>query len=408
MTRAASGGFRAWAASATLSALGDAVTFFALVWVAASHGPDVASLVLTIGSIPLCLFILVGGLAADRWGVRAVMVGCDLVMTVVMGAFAVGVLWAAPVWALAAVAFASGTAAALRRPAAGVLPRLFARGDGLTRLMATLTLRLQLAQVTGPVVAGALLTAGGLALTSGIDAASFALVACVLLLVRPPLAPQRQPSTSGWGAQLRDALRAARMSPGVAATVLAVCGMAVTILPLVELCVPLAGHARGWGVTGTGIVTAAWPVGGMAVSAVVSRRGAPSRGTALAGPGVAAAGAVLLAVAGDIGLAVVGVLLVGVGTSMTTARIFPRFVDATPPGMLARFTSLLGLAQTGPVLVATPVLGWLAERAGVAASLLLMAGILSATTFAVRRSETGLSSETDDDRGGRSLTAGGA
>jgi MFS family permease len=128
------------------------MTFFALAWVAASHGPGVASLLLTVESIPLCLLVLVGGPAADRWGARPVMVGCDLVMAAAMAIFAVVALWAVPVWVLGVVAFLSGTAAGLRRPAGGVFPRLFARGDDLTRLMATVTLLLQVAQVTGPAV----------------------------------------------------------------------------------------------------------------------------------------------------------------------------------------------------------------------------------------------------------------
>jgi len=387
---AARRGFQAWAVSAALSSLGNAVTFFALVWVAASHGPGVASLVLTIGSVPLCLLILVGGLTADRWGVRAVMVGCDLVMAVVMGAFAVGALWAVPVWALGVVSFLSGTAAALRRPAAGVFPRLFARDDELTRLMATVTLLLQVAQVSGPVVAGALLAAGGLALTSGIDAVTFALVGLVLLAVRPPFTPERSGAASGWVAQLREGVSAARKSPGVTATVAAVCGLAITILPLVDLCVPLAGHERGWGVSGTGVVVAAWPVGGMAVMAVVSRRGTPGSRAARAGPVAAAAGALLLAVAPHLAVAVVAVLLVGVGTSMTTARLIPRFIDSTPESMLARFQSLLQLAQIAPVLVATPVLGWAAHLWSVDAPLVVMAGVLLTTTLAVRRAEIGL------------------
>lgn len=396
MSPGARRGFRSWAVSAALSSLGDAVTFFALVWVAASHGPGVASLVLTVGSVPLCLLIVVGGLAADRWGVRALMVGCDLAMAVVMGAFAVGALWTVPIWALVVVSFLSGTAAALRRPAAGVFPRLFARDDELTRMMATVTLLLQVAQVTGPVVAGALLAAGGLALTSGIDAVTFALVGVVLLSVRPPFAPERPRAATNWATQLREGVHAARTSPGFTATVASVCGLAITILPLVDLCVPLAGHERDWGVSGTGMVVAAWPVGGMAVMAVVSRRGAPGYRAALAGPVAAATGALLLAVAAHLAVAVVAVLLVGVGTSMTTARLIPRFIDATPESMLARFQSLLQLAQIAPVLVATPVLGWAAHLWSVEAPLVVMAGVLLATTLAVRRAEVGLgTSETD-------------
>lgn len=390
MSPVASRGFLLWAASAALSALGDAITFFALVWVAASHGPGAASLVLTVGSVPLCLLVLVGGLAADRWGVRAVMVGCDVAMTAVMGAFALGALWTVPVWALAAVSFASGTAAALRRPAASVFPRLFAREEELPRLMATLTLLLQLAQVTGPVVAGTLLATGGLGLTASIDSVTFALVGMALIAVSPPRTPERPRVAGGWADQLREGVRAARTSPGVPAAIGVVCGLAVTILPLVDLCVPLAGHARGWGLTGTGVVVAAWPVGGMAVMAVVSRCGAPGRRTALTGPVAAAAGALLLANTSHPVLAASAVLLVGVGTSMTTARLIPRFLDATPESMLARFSSLLQLAQIAPVVVATPVLGWVARGWGVETPLVVMAGVLLATTLAVRRAEMGL------------------
>jgi len=125
--------------------------------------------------------------------------------------------------------------------------------------------------------------------------------------------------------------------------------------------------------------------------AAVSRRGAPGPRTALAGPVAAAAGALLLAGALRLSVAVVAVLLVGVGTSMTTARLIPRFIDATPQSMLARFHSLLQLAQIAPVLVATPVLGSVAHRWSVEASLVVMAGALLATTLAVHRAEVGLS-----------------
>ena len=392
MNAAATRGFRAWAASTALSALGDAITFFALVWVASSHGPGVASLVLTVGSVPLVALVLAGGLAADRWGVRTVMFGCDLAMALVMAAFAIGSLWAVPVWALVALSFLSGAAAALRRPAATVFPRLFARDEELSRLMATVTLLLQLAQVTGPVLAGALLASTGLTVTSALDALTFALVGVVLLLVRPPLTPER-PSTvrPRWATQLLQGFGAAHRSPGVLPTIVAVCVLAVTILPLVELCVPLAGHARGWKASGTSLVTAGWPVGGMVVMALVRRRGIPGPRVALAGPVAAATGALLLAVSGELVVGVAALVLVGAGTSMTTARLLPRFIDATPESMLARFSSLLQLAQVAPVLVATPVLGSAAQGWGVEAPLLLIGAALLATAVAVHRAELGLS-----------------
>jgi hypothetical protein len=72
-------------------------------------------------------------------------------MAAVIACFAVGTLITVPVplWALLAVAVLSGPAAALRRPAAGVFPRMFATGDDLFRAMATTTAFEQLAQIAG-------------------------------------------------------------------------------------------------------------------------------------------------------------------------------------------------------------------------------------------------------------------
>ncbi len=186
-------GFRWWLGAATGSSLGDGVTFFAVAWVAAQHGAATATVVLTAESIPLAVLILAGGVIADRWGIRRVMICCDAVMVAVMGFLAI-VVYASgpglvPVWALVVVALAAGTASALRRPAGGVFPRLFARGDALAKVMATTTVFKQLAMTAGPALGGVVLAAGGLTATSTLDAASFVVVLVVLLVVRPPYEP---------------------------------------------------------------------------------------------------------------------------------------------------------------------------------------------------------------------------
>jgi hypothetical protein len=78
---------------------------------------------------------------------------------------------------------------------------------------------------------------------------------------------------------------------------------------------------------------------------------------ALAGPIVAAIAVLVFAVTDRMIVAVIAQVLVGVGTVLLTSHLFPALIAATPPDMLARFQSLAGLAQTGPVLLATPILG---------------------------------------------------
>ncbi len=116
----------------------------------------------------------------------------------------------------------------------------------------------------------------------------------------------------------------------------------------------------------------------------------PSPRLALAGPVAAAIGVLLLAATNDQLAAVAALTLVGAGTSLLTTRLFPRFMDATPPEMLARFSALLGVAQTGPVLLATPALGHLIGTLGMGVALNTLAAVLFLTLFAARRADTQL------------------
>lgn len=380
-------GYRWWLVGTTATTLGDSLMYFALGWVAAEHGAGTAGLVLTAGAVPLRVLILVGGAVADRWGIRRTMIGCDLAALAVLLVFAVVALGSAPVWSLVGISLLTGTAAALRRPAEGVFPRLFGRGDDLARLMAQATMAKQVARTAGPALGGALLAVGGLATIALVDAATCLAVLVVLLVVRPPGEGARR---QGGGSLLRDVTECVglvRRMPGLAATVVAVAGLAVTILPLVSLCVPLIGHLRGWSAGQTGAVAGAWVLGGLLVTAWVARHGLPSRRIAVAGPLPGAAGAAALALTDSIAVAVIGVGLVGIGTSMTTCRLIPRLLDTAAAPELARVQSLLGLAQTAPMLIATPALGAFAALTSPELLALLLAGLLMLTSLAVARAE---------------------
>ncbi|CAI9406438.1 MFS transporter [Nocardioides sp. T2.26MG-1] len=376
--------FRVWLAAATVSTTGDSVSFFALAWFATAYGPGAASLVLTVESIPLCALILAGGAFADRYGARRMMIGCDAAMVGVMGLLALATVRGVPLWALVVGAALAGTAAALRRPAEGVFPRLFSTGDELARRMAVVGGCLQVARVAGPGLGGVLVAGAGMPGAAAFDAVTFVGVLLVLLRVRPPREADHVAGPRGrtWAA-IADGVRAAAAAPRVPTTVLAVMGLASSVLPLVMLCVPLLGRERQWSPAAVGIVSAAWVAGGLLVTVVVARRGVPRARVAAAGPVLAATGVVLLAVVDDVLPAVLALATVGAGVTLVTARLLPAFVERTPPDMLARFQSLLGLAQTGPVLVATPLLGLVAHGAGLGWALVAVAALLVATAVPV-------------------------
>lgn len=264
------GGFRRWLAASTASVFGDSVTFFAVGWAAAGFGADAASLVLTIEGIPLAVLVLAGGVLADRVGIRRTMAACDAAMVLVMVAFAVGAIGGAGLWMLVAVGALSGTIQALRRPAESVFPRLFG-SDDLDRRMAMVGSAHQIARTAGPAVGGFLIGHGGLPLTAGLDATTFALVLLALLLVRPPHEPAPKPAQGSVWRSLADGAREAARTPGVVPVLVAVSGLAMTVLPLVMLALPLAGRERGWTAAETGLVSGAWVGGGLVMTLLAAR-----------------------------------------------------------------------------------------------------------------------------------------
>lgn len=389
-------GFRRWVAAETLSTLGGSVSFFAVGWVATGIGGGTAGLVLTAGSIPLAGLMLIGGVTADRWGIRRLMIACDVGMAAAMALAALVLALRSTlgldrngqfglVVALCAVSFLSGTAEAMRRPASGVFPRLFVEGDDLPRVLATIGLWAQVVRIAGPAAGGALVSLFGVGGAFAIDALSFSLVAVALSLVLPPR-PDRVADGDGslWRG-IASSVLAARRTPGVSASLLAVVALAASVLTLVMLAVPALGHARHWGASRTGVVSACWTAGGLLVTALVARRGAFRRRWMYLGPVVGAAGAVLLALVSGSGTSMLAVVLVGVGTTMTTTRLIPVFMELTPPTMLARFQALLQLAQTAATLVMMPVLGGLISALGPATATVVLAGVLLATVVPLSR-----------------------
>lgn len=388
--------FRRWVAAATCSTLGDSVSFFALSWAATGFGGGTAGLVLTCGSIPLAVLMLLGGVTADRWGIRRTMLVCDLVMALVMVLAAGALGLRGPlgldahghtglVVTLCAVSALSGSAAAMRRPASGVFPRLFVTPAELPQVLATVGAWAQVARIAGPAAGGVLVGAVGVGGAFALDALSFGLVSCALALVVPPRPDGGQRSGGSTWRAISASVSAARRTPGVPAALLAVSGLAASVLVLLMLAVPAFGHARGWGPSRTGQVSACWVVGSLLVTVVVARRGAPGRTVMCLGPTLGAGGAALLVWASGVSGSALGVGLVGVGGALTTTRLIPAFQELTPPTMLARFQALLQLAQTGAVLVMMPGVGFALSRTGPAPATLLLTAILLATTAALIR-----------------------
>ncbi len=145
--------------------------------------------------VPLLLMAFVGGALADFLDRRLLVLGAEVGFTLLCGVLLLNSLGTAPqLWLLYLVAALTAALDGLQRPAMeGLTPRIVAPDD-IPAASALNSLRMQLAQLGGPAVAGVLIASVDLAWVYAIDLATFAFSLLCLALVRavpPPPAADR-------------------------------------------------------------------------------------------------------------------------------------------------------------------------------------------------------------------------
>lgn len=149
--------------------------------------PTTLSVVLAANAVALVVFLLFGGVLADRLSRYRVMVGADLVTALAWGAVSVMLLtgWA-PVPLLAVAAAAAGIAAAMFFPAmVGVVPEVV-EADRLQAANGLLRVGTNSARIFGFALAGSAVALVGPGWAMAVNALAFATSAALLLRLRLP------------------------------------------------------------------------------------------------------------------------------------------------------------------------------------------------------------------------------
>ncbi|MFF4322208.1 MFS transporter [Streptomyces sp. NPDC001568] len=402
-----------WLGAYAASLIGDGIYFLALGWAAAqSAGPGEVGLVMAAGAVPRALLMLGGGVIADRFGPRLVVLSSDAVRCAVILALAVVVGLTSPgLWVLVSVALVFGLVDALFMPAVGALPPRIAAPGHLVRVQGLRSLAERVGHTAGPPAAGLAMGLGGPATAFAVAAALFAVSLVLLLTVRisplpapPPLAgtgrraPEGRtgPRTRGSaGRELRSGLAYIRrhglIGPLVLSGALSQLG---TSAPLTLGLILLAGE-RGWGAGGVG-----WIVGSLGAGAAASallltliprfpRAGAWQNATLIVGSAGIGALALAPSLASAVALALVTGLVCGICGGLAVALI----QTATDPAYLGRVSSVMAFTAVGLAPLAYPVFGLATQLWGItpvflAGGALSMAGAVVGTAAPeVRRAE---------------------
>ena len=178
-----------WLGQAT-STLGDGLVPVALAFAVIKtldRGPTALGVVLAAHTLPLVLFVLVGGVWADRLPRQMVMLASDVVRGTVQATLALLLLsGAAELWHLAVLIAIYGTAEAFFQPAAtGVVPATISPSH-LQQANALLGLSRSTAFVLGPAIAGVIAATTNPGIVFVVDAATFAVSVTSLALLHLP------------------------------------------------------------------------------------------------------------------------------------------------------------------------------------------------------------------------------
>lgn len=199
--------FRRFFVGQTTSTLGSQMSPLAVTFAVLQHGTATdVGYVLAAGVAPLVVFLLVGGVIADRLGRRAVMLGADVLRTVAQAALAGWVIaGGVPLWGFIVLVVLQGIGSGLFQPAlTGLVPEIVSDAR-LTEANALRGLSYSTAGIIGPALAGIIVatTSPGWAIAA--DAASY--VVSVLTLAGLRLAPRAQREATSFVHDLRTGWR---------------------------------------------------------------------------------------------------------------------------------------------------------------------------------------------------------
>ena len=165
-----------------------------------------------VGELPILLFILIGGVVADRYNRRRLMLMSQYIQ--MAAAFTLAVLVftnVAHVWHILVLSAITGIAQAFGGPAYQSLIPLLVEKQHLPNAIALNSIQFNLARVIGPIVAGAALAAFGMVACFGLNGLSFLFVIAAILALRVVHAPER--GTAGLRDQLKGGLQYVRGNP---------------------------------------------------------------------------------------------------------------------------------------------------------------------------------------------------
>jgi MFS family permease len=348
-----------WLGAVGLSWFGDYAWNVALAWTAAhTLSPVLAGVVLGAEMLPQALLVLLGGVLADRYDPRRLLVTGQLgqAAVLVLGAVA----WSsgfhgAPVLLVIAVSF--GIASGLTMPSGMTLVRQIVADEDLGTVQGWNQISSRAMKLAGAPVGGVLVAWGGAVAVMLVDAATFVVIALVLLVVVRPRFRLPRAAHGRWRDSLAEGFSYLRRHDTAKVFVVGLTALNVFVTPVTGLGVALRVSGSGWGPHWLGIADACLAAGAI-VGSVVGIRWQPTYGAAAGFRMLVIQGLAIAAVGvGWRPMLVVAMTVLGFTAGAASVWLSAAFIRAIEASHLGRVTSVTSLGDMTLIPLSVPILG---------------------------------------------------
>ncbi|TAL17934.1 MAG: MFS transporter [Frankiales bacterium] len=343
--------------------------------------------------LPVLLFGLYGGVLADRYDKRRLLIGAQAAMGVLALALAVlDLTGTVQLWHVYALAFGLGLASVVDTPVRQAFVSEMVGPDDLPNAVGLNSATFNSARIVGPAVAGIAIAAVGTGWVFAANALSYVAVLAGLHAIRTSELHPSQRLARAKG-QLREGLSYVRrrpelLIPMVLVFVIGTFGLnfEITLALVVKNVFQLDAGAYG-------LLTAFFAAGSLIGALASARRTGPPRQRTLLGAAIVL-GLLIIAVGLAPNLPVMAVLLVptGIAALTFTTTTNSSLQLASAPQVRGRVMALYVLVFLGGKPVGGPLIGAIAEVFGPRSSLLVggavtaLAGVVAAVALARSRS----------------------
>ncbi len=371
--------FRTLYLAVSVSELGDALNYIALMWVGLEKGGPLGVVAVRIAdSVPAFLFGLHGGIVADRASRRRLMIGADLVRAATLVPVAVaGLAGSLPLWGLVVAAFVLEAATSYFAPAYGAtIPAVVDRAN-VQQANALVQATAQALSVGGWALAALLLAFIPLSTFFAVDAATFLISALLILRMQAG----RGRAAGGEAPRLREGIDALRPQRALSAAVVTFAvAMTITTGCWIAGVPTLVERSLHHGAAGFSIVMIGFAVGSIIVGTLLARL--PVRRKARASmlawlldlPAY-----LLLAVANSIPVAFAAAVGSGAAESSSYVLLNSAAQEAIPDAVLGRVLGVISFVHRGShatgLLLVAPIFAIAAPRPIFAVAAFAVAGV---------------------------------